>query len=158
MNRYMDENWWWIGDSHGLRDELLGLLTDADLAFSPGGENLPLGALFRQMGEIEHSYLQALKTLTQNWDYRNAEPGLDGSVARLLAWFHELDADVHAVVSAFSDADLDQTVVRASGFKTSVEESLDIYVQAVLIFLGKAVVYLRAMGKPIPESVQEWTW
>ena len=35
-----------------------------------------------------------------------------------------------------------------------VEMSLDVYVQAVLIFLGKAVVYLKAMDKPLPPSVQ----
>ena len=36
--------------------------------------------------------------------------------------------------------------------------SLAVYVQAVLIFAGKAVVYLRAMNKPIPASVEDWIW
>ena len=31
-----------------------------------------------------------------------------------------------------------------------VEMSLEVYIQAILIFLGKAVVYLKAMGKPLP--------
>lgn len=158
MNRYVDEDWWWIEGAHGLRDELLGLLTDAELGYSPGGDNLTLGALFRQMGEVEYAYLQGLKTLKQNWEYRNTEEGLDGDVARLGAWFHELDAELQAVVTAFSDDDLTETVVRASGFKTPREEALAIYVQANLIFLGKAVVYFKALSKPIPDTVQDWIW
>ena len=39
-----------------------------------------------------------------------------------------------------------------------VDMNLDVYVQAVLIFAGKAVVYLRAMDKPIPKSVEDWIW
>jgi len=158
MNRYMDEKWSWIQGAHELRDELLGVLTDAELAFSPGGDNLTLGALFRQMGEVEHSYLQGLKTFAQDWEYHNTEAGLDGSVGRLTAWFHELDAEVHATASALTDDDLAKTVERASGFSMPVEMSLDVYTQAVLIFLGKAVVYLKAMNKPLPASVQDWIW
>ena len=36
--------------------------------------------------------------------------------------------------------------------------SLDIYTQAVLIFVGKATIYLKAMGKPLPPAVQNWIW
>lgn len=158
MNRYMDEKWSWIQGAHELRDELLEVLTDAELAFSPGGDNLTLGALFRQMGEVEHSYLHGLKTFAQHWEYRNTEAGVDGSIGRLTAWFHELDADLQATASALTDDDLAKNVERESGFNMPVEMSLDVYIQAVLIFLGKAVVYLKAMNKPLPASVQVWIW
>lgn len=158
MNRYMDKEWWWIEGSHELRDDMLGVLSDADLAFSPGGSNLTLGELFLQMGEVEHSYLQGVKTLAQNWEFHNTEDGLAASTTRLLTWFHDLDAELKHVVSALSDDDLAKEVTRGSGFKMPVDMNLDVYVQAVLIFAGKAVVYLRAMDKPIPKSVEDWIW
>jgi hypothetical protein len=158
MNRYMDVKWAWIEGSHELRDGLLEQLTDDELAFSPGGDNLPLGELFRQMGEVEHSYLQGLKTFTQDWSYHNTEVGLESSVGRLTGWFHELDAELKAVASAFTDDDLAKTVRRESGYEMPVEMSLDVYIQAILIFLGKGTVYLKAMGKPLPPAVQEWIW
>ena len=36
---------------------------------------MTLGALCREMGEIEHSYIQSLKTFQQDWSYRNMEAG-----------------------------------------------------------------------------------
>ncbi len=87
MNRYMQEKWSWIEGSHGMRMELLDRLSDADLSFTPGGENMTLGALSREMGETEYAYIQSLKTCAQDWTYRNTEPGLDGSVAQLKAGF-----------------------------------------------------------------------
>ena len=158
MNRYMGKEWWWITGSHELRDDMLGVLSDADLEYSPGGSNLSLGELFRQMGEVEFSYLQGLKTFAQDWEYRNTEAALAGSTSRLLGWFHELDAELEEVVSGFTDDDLAKEVTRGSGFTMPVEMSLAVYVQAVLIFAGKAVVYLRAMDKPIPASVEDWIW
>jgi hypothetical protein len=35
---------------------------------------------------------------------------------------------------------------------------LDVYVQACLIFLGKASVYFKAMSRPLPPSVAEYVW
>ena len=158
MNRYVNEKWSWIEGSHELRDGLLEQLSDDELAFSPGGDNLPLGELFRQMGEVEYSYLQGLTTFTQDWSYHNTEPGLESSISRLTTWFHELDAELQAIASAFSDDDLAKTVKRESGFELSVEMSLDVYIQAILIFLGKAVIYLKAMKKPLPPAVRNWIW
>ena len=34
----MNEKWPWIEGSHGMRSQLLDILSDADLAFSPGGQ------------------------------------------------------------------------------------------------------------------------
>src|SRR6266568_1771401 len=102
MNRYMLEKWPWIEGSHGMRSQLLDVLSDADLAFSPGGQNMALGALCRQMGEVEHSYIESLKTFQQDWSYRNTEADLESSAARLKAWFQTLDDSFKATVSALS--------------------------------------------------------
>ncbi|MBC7869689.1 MAG: hypothetical protein H7Y09_02525 [Chitinophagaceae bacterium] len=155
MNRYMELKWSWIDGSHGLRTTLMDTLTDADLAFNPGGQNMTLGALCREMGEIEHAYLESLKTFAQDWTYRNTEAGLDGSVARLKAWYQTMDDEMKTVVSAFSDEELAKEVDR-SGYGMPVETQLDVYLQALLIFFGKMTIFLRAMNKPLPQSVTEW--
>ena len=84
MNRYMAEKWPWIEGTHQMRSQLLDILSDTDLAFNPGGQNMTLGTLCRQFGEVEHSYAQSLKTFQQDWSYRNQEAALEGSVTRLL--------------------------------------------------------------------------
>ena len=67
MNRYMTEKWPWIEGTHQMRSQFLDILNDADLTFNPGGQNMTLGALCRQLGEVEHSYAQSLKTFQQDW-------------------------------------------------------------------------------------------
>jgi len=155
MNRYMQEKWPWIEGTHRMRTELLDTLSDADLAFNPGGENMTLGALFREIGEIEHSYTQSLQTFEQDWTYRNREVGLEGSVARLKAWYVTLDEEMKATVSALSDEDLKKTVKR-NGFEMPLDMQLDVYLQALLIFFGKATVFLRAMNKTYPQDIREY--
>ncbi len=56
MNRLLQEKWPWIEGSHAMRTQLIDILTDADLAFSPGGQNIALGALIREMAETKNSY------------------------------------------------------------------------------------------------------
>ena len=156
MNRYMQEKWPWIEGTHRMRTALLDTLNDdADLAFSPGGQNKTLGALCREIGEIEHSYTQSLKTFEQDWSYRNREAALESSVARLKAWYQTLDEEMQATVSALSDEDLKKTVKR-NGFEAPVDMQLDVYLQALLIFLGKATVFFRAMNKAYPQDIREY--
>lgn len=157
MNRYMQEKWSWIDGSHDMRNVLLDTLTDSDLGFRLGGDTLTLGALCREMGEIEHSYLQSLKTFKQDWNYHNTEPGLETSVSRLKEWFETLDNEMKATVSAFSDEDLKKEVDR-SGYAMPVEMQLDVYLQAILIFFGKATIYLKAMSKPLPQAFKDYVW
>jgi len=155
MNSYMQEKWPWIEGTHALRTQLLDTLSDAELAFSPGGQNMTLGALCREMGETEHSYTQSLKTFKQDWSYRNTEVGLESSVARLQAWFQTLDEEMKAAVSALLDEDLKKTVDRG-GYAMPVDMQLDVYLQALLIFFGKATIYLKAMNKALPQQVQDY--
>ncbi len=79
------------------------------------------------------------------------------TIAQLTEWFPLLGAELAAVIGAFTDDDLENSVTRAPhGFQMPVEMQLEIYLQAVLIFSGKATIYFRAMGKPLPPSVLEW--
>jgi len=155
MNRIMNEKWPWIEAAHGMRSQLFTLLSDADLAFSPGGQTMTLGALCRQMGETEHAYIQSLKTLKQEWSYLHPEADVTSHVARLTAWFQTLDEEMQAILTTFWDEDGNKTIDRGGGTVT-VEFQLDVYLQAVLIFLGKATIYLKAMNKPLPKEFQEY--
>lgn len=155
MNRYMQEKWSWIEGTQGMLYQLLDILSDADLSFNPGGQNMTLGALLREMGETEYSYIQSLKTLKQDWSYRSAETGLESSVSRLRAWYQTLDEEMKATVSNLSDEDLTKMVDRG-GFSMPVDWQLDVYLQAMLIFFGKATIYLKAMNRPLPQPMQDY--
>lgn len=156
MNRFMQEQWGWVEGSHAMRTQLLDVLTDADLSFTPGGQAMTLGALCREMGDVQHSYNQSLKTFTQSWDYRHPDPEMERSVSKLKAWFQALEDEMKATASAFSDADLDKMIDRGGGFTIPVKIQFDIYLQALLIFFGKATIYLRVMNKPLPQQIHEW--
>ena len=156
MNRFMREKWSWIEGAHAMRTGMLDALSDSDLAFNPGGQNMTLGALCREMAEIEYSYIQSLKTFKQEWSYRNTELGMDSHIAKLKAWYQALDNELTALMSAFSDEDLKKLVKRPDGNSMPVEFLLDVYLQALLIFFGKAIIYLKAMNKSLPEAVREY--
>jgi len=150
----MDEKWPWIEAAHGMRSQLFNILSDADLAFSPGGQTMTLGALCRQMGETEHAYIQSLKTLKQEWSYHHPEADVESHIARLKAWFQTLDDEMQATITTFWNEDGNKTIDR--GGPVTVEFQLDVYLQAVLIFLGKATIYLRAMNKQLPPFFEEY--
>jgi len=154
MNLSIEQDWSMVERTLKLRDQVLDALTDADLAFNPGGSNLTFGELLREAGEVEQSYIDSVKTFKQDFNYRNTEAGLDTSTARLKAWFQQLDADFKAAVDALSDEDLQKTIDRGYPFPPNVQ--LQIYWQALLILLGKAVIYFKAMNKPVPETVLQW--
>ncbi len=153
MNRSMQEKWPWLEEVRGMRSQLLDMLSNADLAFSPGGQNSTLGALVRKMGDIEYAYIQSLKTGLQDWSYHNTEAGVESDITRLKAWFQALDEEMQATISAFSNEDLKKTVKRGE-FNSTVEREVDHYGEALLIFFGKATIYLKAMNKPVPESIE----
>ena len=80
MNSLITEYYSIFESYQSLRNQMMAILSDEDLAFLPAGENLSLGALCREIGEVQVSYIQSFETLQQNFSYRNAEEGLEGSV------------------------------------------------------------------------------
>lgn len=111
MNSIIREYWSLFEMYQALRAQLMESLSDEDLQFQPGGENPTLGALCREMGEVEVVYIESFKTFSQDFAYRNEEPGLEDSVGRLSAWFAELDSELKAAVEALSDDDLENRVI-----------------------------------------------
>jgi len=148
-------------DYQALRDELMAVLGDTDLATSVGGESLTLGALCREIGEIEHVYAESLRTFRADFDYRNPDPRLETSVAALNAWYADLDRELDAALESLSEDDVLERRIERGDFDVDVfsplaRTHLDIYREALLIFYGKASVYLRAMGRPLPGHFPDW--
>lgn len=50
-----------LHETQRLRYDLLQTLTDSDLAYKLPGDNPTLGALCREIGEVEYSYIQSSK-------------------------------------------------------------------------------------------------
>jgi uncharacterized damage-inducible protein DinB len=139
-----------------LRGQLLELLSDEDLRFSPGGENPPLGALCVEIGEVQHAYIQSFTDGRMDLSYRNREPGLAESVSQLAAWYRVLDAELEAVISHLSEEDIKCRPIDRGDWSTTPSIQLEVYKEALLIFYGKVSVYLKAMGKPRPQQWREW--
>jgi hypothetical protein len=145
----------------GLRDQLMEILRDEDLGIRLGGETASLGALCREIGEIEHSYIESFRTFRQEFSYRNPDPELEHSVAALKAWFAELDRGLIASVEALSEDDIaNRRIIRGDFdpeyFSPLPKAQLDVYREALLIFYGKVTVYLRAIERPLPGQWADW--
>ena len=144
-----------------LRDELVEILSDDDLAFRVGGTAVRLGALCREMGEVEGAYVDSFRTFRLNFEYRHPDPRIESSVGVLAAWYAELDRDLDEAVAALSEDEIaTRRIVRSdfdiSDFSPLPGTQLDIYREALVIFYGKVSVYLRAMGRPLPGHWQAW--
>lgn len=155
VNRYFQEKWPWIEGTHGMRLQLLDALSDENLSFNPGGENVTLGALCRESGDVEYAYIQSLKTFKQDWSYHNETPGIETSVAQLKAWYQQMDEEIKAIVEAMSDDDLKKTIDRG-GYPAPVDSQLDIYLQALLIFFGKVSIYCKTLNIEMTSTFNEY--
>ena len=149
----------WFAEYQDLRTQLMGVLGDDDLAFRPGRATFTFGHLCREIGEIEYSYIEAIRTFRQDFEWRNPDPRSERSVAALSSWFADLDKDLQAAIEAVTDDDAaNRRFIRADipDFSPLLPQELDIYREALLIFYGKASIYLRAMGRELPGDWQAW--
>lgn len=157
MNSIMREQGEILEQTQALRNQLVEILTDDDLGYSPGGENLTLGGLCREMGEVQQAYISSFQTFEQNFDFRAGDPQLERSVEQLRDWFQVLDRELKAALESLSEEDIQNRLIdRGGGFVLPPILQLHIYREALLIFYGKASVYLKALGKTRPEQWQTW--
>jgi uncharacterized damage-inducible protein DinB len=138
-----------------LKHQMLDLIDDADLAHTISGSP-SLGALCKEIGETEQSYIDSFKSLKLNFHYRNPDATLTTSTAALSTWYKAMDAEMQSVLDAFSDQDLESKRLGRGNWMVPIELNLDIYLQAVMIFCGKAWVHLHALGKEMPEQWADW--
>ena len=139
-----------------LRDQLLESLSDEDLSFTPGGGNATLGELCRELGETEYAYVQSFKGFKIDFSYRTNDDSYLGSVAKLSAWYRQLDEELEAALEAVSNEDVATKQMDRDGYQVPIHISLDILREALLIFYGKASVYVKAMDKPLVQQWQDW--
>lgn len=149
----------YFAEYQALRNQLMTMLTDEDLGYRGGGENATLGALCRENGEIERSYIESFKTFSLDFGYRSPDPRLERSVAALSAWYAELDDELKTAIQSLSEEDVaKRTIDRTDfpGFAPMLRVQLDIYKEALLIFYSRVDVYLRALGKTPTEQWRKW--
>lgn len=156
MNAQIKEFWDLNRMYSPLRDQLLEALSDADLSFTPGGGNPTLGELCRELGETQYAYVQSFKTFKIDFSYRTHDDSYLGSVAKLKAWYRQLDEALETALEAVSDEDVATKKVDRDGYEVPVHISLDILREALLIFYGKVSVYAKAMDKPLSQQWQDW--
>ena len=156
MNSIMAEYYPTFRMYQALRTQLMDSLSDDDLGYTPGGANLPLGALCVEIGETEHAYVQSFKTFAIDFSYRNPEPGIEMSAARLAAWFQVLDAELESTVAGLSEEDIKTRQIDRGGWSLPALIQLEVYKEALLIFYGKVSVYLKAMDRPRSQQWQDW--
>ena len=157
MNSIIKEQGPVLGQTQAMRYQLMKILTDEDLDYSPGGENPTLGVLCREMGEVQQAYITSFQTFEQDFSYRVSDPELERSVERLAAWFQALDGELETALGSLSEEDIqNRVIVRGGGFVLPPLIQLHIYREALLIFYGKASVYLKALGKTLSDQWQSW--
>lgn len=156
MNSIERDQFALLDQTLAIRDQMLDSLTDADLAKSFGGTTMTLGALLREFGEHEHIYAQGFRTFKHDWSYKTDDVSMETSVEKLRTWFKALDEQLKASLAALpEEAILGQTIDRG-GFNPPVMVNFHVFREAVLIFGGKASIYLRSLNKPFADQVRDW--
>jgi len=157
MNSIMQNYWPIFTEYQAIRGQILGVLSDEDLRFAPGGANRPLGELCVEIGETEHAYSESFKTFTCRFDYHQPEADMAHSVAKLAAWYTELDERLKAAVEGLTEEQIQrQRITRGGNFTLPAQIQLSVYQEGLLIFYGKVSVYLKALNRPLPQQMAEW--
>jgi hypothetical protein len=137
-----------------MRDHLLTVVSDADLAYRLPGQNPTLGELFVEMGDIQGVYTDSFETLALDWIHRQLPPPDPITISSLRAWFEAQDGAMETALSRFSEEELRvDRIDRGHGFIASPFVQHQIYREAVYIFYGKLSVYLRALER---DAGGEW--
>ncbi len=154
MNSLVTNEFGILHETEAIRNQMIDVLTDADLAYR--FPNCPsLGELCREMGETEQCYIDSYRTFTMKFVYGGSDPALATRVARLKDWYAQLDRDLDAAMAALSEDQVQNgRIDREFPFPPRVQ--LHCYREALLIFYGRAVFYLRALGKPLSQQMIDW--
>ena len=154
MNSLFEEE---IRGHHSMRDHLLTLVSDADLAYKLPGQNPTLGELLVELGDIQGVYTHSFETLTLDWAHRQLPPPAPITIASLRAWFEAQDDAMNSALSRFTEEELHiDRIDRGHGFVASPFVQHAIYREAVYIFYGKLSVYLKALERDAGEEWAIW--
>jgi hypothetical protein len=157
MNSLVRDQFNLLHETQSMRHDLMAILSDDDLRYRLPGHNMTLGELCKAMGEVEYTYIESFKTFKQDFSFRQNEPALTTSTEKLTAWFKALDEQLDTVLGGLSDEDIqNKRIDRGGGFRVPVEVQFHIYREALIIFYGKASLYLRALEKDLPGLFPTW--
>ncbi len=155
MNSLVERELPLLEQTLSLRGQLLDLLTDADLGHAPPG-NPTLGVLCREAGRLDEIYIDSFRTFAVDWTKETAPQGAETRVAVLRAWYASSDADLKAALGALSEAEVQEKQIDRQSYHVPVGVQFHIYRESILIFCGKASVYLRSLGKDSPDQWRQW--
>jgi hypothetical protein len=146
-----------IRGHHSMRDHLLTVVSEADLAYKLPGQNPTLGELLVELGNVQGVYTQSFETLTLDWRHRQVPPPAPITIASLQTWFVAQDDAMRKALSRFTDEQLQvDQIDRGHGFIASPFVQVQIYREAVYIFYGKLSVYLKALERDAGEEWAAW--
>jgi hypothetical protein len=138
-----------------VRDRLLAEVHDDDLAFALPG-NPSLGELLAEHASAQQAYVDSFATRRTDWGAISFDSALASSISALAERFAQLDGDLVLALEDLGDGDPGNPEIDRDGWTISAGGQLHTLREALIITMGKAVVYLRALGRPIPERVQDW--
>ena len=153
MNSLLEEE---LPGNFDLRDELLEIISDKDLAYKLPGSNPTLGDLCIEMGQVQQVYAHSFRAFTHDWSNHASVPEKPASVAGLKNWYKQLDEQLIAALSELSEADIHDKEIDRGDFSPSPYVQFQIYREAILIFYAKASVYLKALEIRCSEEWKRW--
>jgi len=154
MNSLFEEE---IRGHHSMRDLLLTVVSDADLAYKPPGWNPTLGQLLVEHGDIQGVYAHSFETFTLDWTLRQLPPPDPITIDTLRTWFEAQDDAMKQALDRFTPEELRiDRIDRGHGFIASPFVQHEIYREAVYIFYGKLSVYLKALERDAGEQWAAW--
>src|SRR5262249_36310123 len=134
MNSVAQQEFGILHETQAMRNQLMNMLTDADLAYQVPG-NPTFGELCWHSGAVQRTYIDSFKTFTLGYDYAKPDSAVASSVERLKAWFKSLDEEMDAAIAALSEDDAQSKLIdRAGGFFLPVRPQIHVYREALLIF------------------------
>ena len=155
MNSLVKREFPLLAQTLALRTQLLDMLTNADLDHALPG-NPSLGELCREAGRVDEIYIQSFRTFAVDWSQRPAPDGAESQVVVLREWYGRSDDALKATLTALSEEDVQGKTIDRQGYAVPVGVQFHIYRESILIFCGKASVYLRSLGKRFPEHWLQW--
>lgn len=154
MNSLYEEE---IRGHHSMRDHLLTVVSDADLAYKLPGQNPSLGGVLVELGNIQGVYTHSFETFVLDWTHRQLPPPSPVTLAGLRAWFEAQDDAMETALSRLSEDELRvERIDRGHGFIASPFTQHEIYREAVYIFYGRLSVYLKALERDAGEEWAAW--
>jgi hypothetical protein len=154
VNHLFDEE---IRGHHSMRDLVLAIVTDQDLAYPLPGTNPTLGGVLIEMGHLQGVYTHSFATFDLDWGHRQLEAPDPLTVAGLQTWFDAQDGAMKTALDRFSTEELRaDRIDRGGGFVASPFVQVQVYREAVYIFYGKLSVYLRALERDAGADWAVW--